>query len=307
MPQLDGDHSKGKLLFKCGTVLDFDTGVRRKAVPEDRLGHCMGCDATDFKVPSTPIFEDIEHWIEPKESSDDAKTTKDKLWQRIVEQLKELSKNCDVLRVLCNFAGSWEGVIWLLRTIARMATGNPRICEFLYLFGPGSSGKDVAMLLILTFFGAAEENYGCVLNGKFLVDGPGSSKEGASPFLASTVGKRFVWVSEVPQHSNLQVDMIKQFCEQSGAPLAARKLYKAPISFRPIGVICATSNFPPQVKDKDDSGYVRRARIWQTTQTFATKPKLITEVRADPAIKQNPVAPEDVVSFAERVRLSPKP
>lgn len=51
------------------------------------------------------------------------------------------------------------------RTIARMATGNPRICEFLYLFGPGSSGNDVAMLLILTFFGAAEENYGCVEPG----------------------------------------------------------------------------------------------------------------------------------------------
>ena len=104
--------------------------------------------------------------------------------------------------------------------------------------------------------------------------------------MASTAGKRFVWASEVPQHANLHVELIKQFCEQAGAPITARKLYKAPISFRPIGVICATSNFPPEVTHKDDTGYARRARIWQTTQTFSTKPATLTEVKAEPEIKQ---------------------
>jgi phage/plasmid-associated DNA primase len=168
-----------------------------------------------------------------------------------------------------------------------MATGNPRICEFLYCFGCGSSGKDVMMLLILNFFGEHPDNYGCMLNGEFLVDsGTKASKEGPSPFLAGTQGKRFVWVSEVPQHKNLQVNLIKQYCEMSGAPITARKLYKAPVTFRPTGVICATSNFAPTVTVKDDSGFTRRARIWATTQTFAVKPTKITEVKADALLKQ---------------------
>ena len=51
-----------------------------------------------------------------------------------------------------------------MHTVARMATGNSRICEFLYVFGPGASGKDVAMLLILTFFG--------ILGLKIMMDAP---------------------------------------------------------------------------------------------------------------------------------------
>ena len=124
-------------------------------------------------------------------------------------------------------------------------------------------------------------------SGDFLVDtGAKSCKESASPFLAGTQGKRFTWVSEVPQHKNLQVNLIKQYCEMSGAPITARKLFKGPITFRPTGVICATSNFPPSVSVKDDSGFTRRARIWATSQTFAVKPTKITEVKADPTIKE---------------------
>ena len=69
------------------------------------------------------------------------------------------------------------------------------------------------MLTILAFFGGKVENYGCVLNGSFLVESGKSSKEAASPFAASTVGKRFVWASEVPQHEHVQVEYIKQFSD----------------------------------------------------------------------------------------------
>ena len=291
MAPLDGDHSRGKMLFRDGTLIDWDTGDHRMAIPEDRLGHRMGCDATEYTPPEpTNICDMIIEYI--KAGSGQLGATN--LGVKITDEFKKLSASCDVLKVLRDFAGSWDGVLWLLRTVARMGTGNPRICEFLYLFGPGSSGKDVVMLIILAFFGATPDSYGCVLNGSFLVDASAGrvSKEAASPFLANTAGKRFVWASEVPQHQNLQVDLIKQFCEQAGAPIRPRKLFKAPMSFRPIGVICATSNFPPQVTHKDDTGYVRRARIWQTTQTFSAKPKKLTEIQADPNIKQRIVKGE---------------
>ena len=51
-------------------------------------------------------------------------------------------------------------------------------------------------------------------------------------------------------------------------------------------MICATGNFPPCVTHKDDTGYIRRARVWQTSQTFSVKPKTLTEVMADPTVKQ---------------------
>ena len=59
----------------------------------------------------------------------------------------------------------------------------------LYLWGPGSSGKDTVLLMFLVFFGETMHNYGVVLNGSFLVFGKGSNKESASPFLAATQGK----------------------------------------------------------------------------------------------------------------------
>jgi hypothetical protein len=89
----------------------------------------------------------------------------------------------------------------------------------------------------------------------------------------------------VPQHKNLQVGVIKQYCEQHGAPMTCRKLYKGPVSFRPIGIIVASSNYAPMIANKDDDGFHRRSRIWQTTQTFRAKPQKLTEHKADDTLK----------------------
>ena len=59
----------------------------------------------------------------------------------VLNHLIKLSRDIEVLEALYDFVGSWEAVIWLLRTVARMATGNLRSCEFLYLCGHGSSGN----------------------------------------------------------------------------------------------------------------------------------------------------------------------
>ena len=141
------------------------------------------------------------------------------------------------------------------------------------------------MLLFYHFFGTGAQNYGWTNNGNFIVEGHGSGKEAASPFLANTQGRRFAWVSEVPKHKNLQVDLIKQYCEQHGAPITCRKLYKAPVSFRPTGFLVATSNYAMAVTNKDDDGFLRRARVWETTQTFKAKPTKLTEQKGDDTLK----------------------
>ena len=90
MAQLDGDHSRGKLLFKCGTILNFETGSKRKAVPEDRLGHCMGCAALDFQpdCPTEPVFNEITQWV----NSGDTELKESNLGSRIVDHLAELRR-----------------------------------------------------------------------------------------------------------------------------------------------------------------------------------------------------------------------
>ncbi|CAK0859598.1 unnamed protein product [Prorocentrum cordatum] len=267
--QLDGDVTRHKVLHSDGVVYHFDAKTLQPARPEDRM------EIADI---AANVFEKITDYCRraPKAVN-----------QELCDVLLSISRRCEVLAVLIKFAGSWELVIWLLRCMSRCACGSARFCKFLYLYGPGSSGKDVVMLLFLMFFGEGPDNLGCVLNGSFIVDAHGGqvNKEAASPFLAATQGKRFIWVSEVPQHKNLQIDLIKQYCEQHGAPMTCRKLYKGPATFRPIGMLAATSNHAVSITNKDDDGFHRRARIWQTTQTFRPKPKKLTEHKADDTFK----------------------
>ena len=78
---------------------------------------------------------------------------------------------------------------------------------------------------------------------------------------------------------------MKQISEQETAPLTCMKLYHAPVTFRPTGMLVMTSNYAPTVSNKDDDGFHRRARIWQTTQTFVPKPRKLTEHKADDSLK----------------------
>ena len=91
----------------------------------------------------------------------------------------------------------------------------------------------------------------------------------------------------MPRHKNLQVDLLKQYCEQNGAPIAARGLYRGPVTFRPMGVVFATSNFPPAITEVDDTGFLRRLRVKETAVTFTTNPTpgKETEFQSDPTLK----------------------
>ena len=140
-------------------------------------------------------------------------------------------------------------------------------------------------MLFLKFFGEDPHSYGVVLNGGFLVGGKGGNKEGASPFLSATQGKRLLWASEVPKHDGLQLDMVKQYCEQAGAPISSRKLFKAPMTFRAMGGTVATSNYPPNLEKAHDDGFERRLRVWESKARFTHNPTTLTEVKSDDSLK----------------------
>ncbi len=102
MSDLDCDHSRSKILFSCDTVIDFENGTARKAMPEDRLGHMMACSAEMFASSGpTTLFDDIETWAKTGNPS----LPTSEVGQRIVEQLRKLRSECEVLGVVYDFAG----------------------------------------------------------------------------------------------------------------------------------------------------------------------------------------------------------
>ena len=209
--ELDGDHTRGKILFNDGSLFDFETGDVRRALPADRMGHTAGCPYKECEVADgvrdllASTFADLKTFYIEEGDKALADTN---AGLKIIDNLRQLEGKSKLLRVLIQFCGDWDTVFYFLRTVARCAVGEPRFCEFLYIFGPGSSGKDVVMGIFLHFFGSKDGNYGVVVGGHWIVDGK-KQKEGAEPFLANTRGKRFVWASEIPKHENLQLDMIK--------------------------------------------------------------------------------------------------
>ncbi len=89
MCELDGDHSNGKLLFSCRTVVGFDNdGAGRKATPEDRLRHQVGC-SVQHVTPGAPtdLFEGAETWVKAGNPS----LSNSEVGLRIVDELKKIS------------------------------------------------------------------------------------------------------------------------------------------------------------------------------------------------------------------------
>jgi len=274
IPALDGKHSRYMLLFSDGVLFDFKEMRARRAMPADRLGFHTGFPYTAWE----PSF-DATHVFEGLASA--YKTGSDV--EALDAMFRDLAKECTVLMVIYRMQESWAAVFYVLRFFTRAVVAEARFCEFLYVYGAAAGGKDVLLLLFLTFFGSGANNYGYLLPGGFLANRhtlPG--KESASPFLAEAQGKRFVWCSEVPQHNDLDMGLLKAYCEQT-TPVAARRLYRAPTIFEPMGWLVASSNFPPRSRE-DDDGFARRNRVLVTKKVFSTTAADEND-RPDPTLK----------------------
>ncbi|CAE7735384.1 unnamed protein product [Symbiodinium sp. CCMP2592] len=282
MPALDGDKTRGKVLYSDGVVVDLATGERRMAQPSDRMSLRAEASSATWEPPvETELFAKVEAFLKTGASTLEANNE----GLAVTEAFKELMVVSPLLQLVKKY-GTWLQVLYLLRLFSRGVGALERLCELLYIHGPGSSGKDVLMLILLCFLGYEPWNYGLLVSGRYFVAGAKSGKESASPQLDQMRGKRFIWGSEVPEHDDLDTDFLKALCEQGGAPLTGRGLYRNPRSFRSMGVFCATSNFPPKVKQIDDDGWARRAREWQTEARFVAHPTKLTEHKADDSLKR---------------------
>ncbi|CAJ1414497.1 unnamed protein product [Effrenium voratum] len=282
LPTLDGDRGRDKILFSDGVLLNLPDLSQRKARPSDRMG--VRADATSATwSPTNPsdIFDQVLAFLETRAQG----LEDNEQGRKVIESFQQLaSDGCELVTLLRRY-GSYDWVLWLLRFFTRAASGVDRYCEFLYLFGPGGSGKDVLLLILLRFLGREDDNYATMLPGSYVVVGGQSDKNGPTENIAQLESKRLVWSSEVPEHTELQVDFLKAYAEQGGAPITGRRCHGHTRSFVPQGILCMTSNFPPRVKTHEDEGWSRRARILQTEARFVADPKLLTEHRCDDTLK----------------------
>ncbi|CAE7784050.1 unnamed protein product [Symbiodinium sp. CCMP2592] len=278
---LNGDHSRGKILLADGIIADFETGEIRRALPRDRMSLKAAATSKKWKPPiDTAFFEHVEAFLETGASE----LEENEEGRRVIADLESLHQHSGWLRMLKNY-GSWDQVLYLLRLHSRALSGYARICELLWMYGCGSSGKDVIYLPLMTFLGHESFNYGAILPGQFVTACRAAEAHAATPFQDQLQGKRGVWASEIPAHDNLNEGFLKGYCEQEGAPIAGRALNRGPRSWRPQGLLFCTSNHAPRVQDSEDDGWTRRARVWETQHRFVANPTGPCERKGDDTLK----------------------
>ena len=132
-----------------------------------------------------------------------------------------------------------------------MLSGNRNEQIILFLLGEGANGKSVFLDVLKHVFGS----YAGVINAKALIDRNASS---IPSDIAALANKRFVMMSEFPEHAPLNTATVKSVT--GGDEITARHLYKEWFEFKPqFQVVCALNNMPKLTWV--DAAFFRRVRI----------------------------------------------
>lgn len=140
---------------------------------------------------------------------------------------------------------------------------NNKECMFI-AFGKTRSGKGTLFNTVANVLGLYNENgYAATINPNFICEkrnGFESDGNVAEPALASTVGKRYLTLSETKHNALLNTNAIKQYTGRD--PIKTRGLYKDPITFLPQFTMWLSTNFYPLVNDHT---LFESDRVWVIT------------------------------------------
>ena len=103
LPELDGDVTRHKVLFADGMLLDCKSGIVRRALASDKMGHCAACPYVNWTPDCAAalnigdkLFEFYKSGV--KEFGDS------ELGLEIVVLLGQLAKKCRILEAVKAFA-----------------------------------------------------------------------------------------------------------------------------------------------------------------------------------------------------------
>lgn len=168
---------------------------------------------------------------------------------------------------------------YLKRALGYSVTGHVTDEVMFFLFGHGANGKSVTINVVEGLLG----DYCVRAGGEFLMMANGSSsREGATPVLATFPGARIVLVNEVESGAQLSPQQVKVLV--STERITARRLYRDPITFSPTHKLWVRGNHKPVVRDTDH-GLWRRLHLVPFLRQFSKE-------EADPDLARKLLAEE---------------
>ena len=148
--------------------------------------------------------------------------------------------------------------LFLQKFCGYMLSGDRSEQIILFLLGEGANGKSVFLDVLKYVFGT----YAGVINAKALTDRNANS---IPSDIAALANKRFVMMSEFPEHAPLNTATVKSIT--GGDEITARHLYREWFEFKPqFQVVCALNNLPKLTWI--DEAYFRRVRIVPFNRIF---------------------------------------
>jgi len=106
----------------------------------------------------------------------------------------------------------------------------------------------------------------------------------ASPELAMTKGKRFIYFQEPEETDKINVGLMKELTGND--KISARQLFKEPIEFKPQFKLVLCCNKLPFIPSSD-GGTWRRLRVVNFSSKFINEPKKHNEFKIDPYLSEN--------------------
>ena len=247
---LDGNSTRGLVMFSDGLLLDLCTGELRQGEATDRISKSTGYG---YQALTNAGLRDL---------IDRATHNFCTFWEaggstfetgECDEILEALKQGSPLYQFVYGLFENDDLAVWLIMQTIR-ALGGLAFEEFLYMSNSkGQNGKGTWIALLMKLLGTTPANYFQTL--EFSKHFIGTAKAGNNPEIAECEGKRVICVNETSDMQQkdrvLNVELIKQLCAGLDAPITAMGKYRDPSLFNPQGLLCFFAQDAPRFPHSD--------------------------------------------------------
>ena len=224
---LDGNGTRGLVMFADGQLMDLSTGNVRQGEATDRISKSTGYayrelqDGHRCQLIEKSAAKLCDFWGEGGSTFESGECD---------AVLEELRSGSPLYQFMYGLFENDDLAMWLIMQTVR-ALGGLAFEEFLYMSNSkGQNGKGTWIALLMKLLGSGPGNYFQTL--EFAKHFIGTARAGNNPEIAECEDKRVICVNETSdmQHKDrvLNVELIKQLSAGLDAPITAMGKYRDP-------------------------------------------------------------------------------